>query len=45
MSYYCTQCKKEVDIDYENSGVRCPHCGQRILIKRRPTTITKIKAE
>ncbi len=45
MSYYCSQCKKDVDIDYESSGVRCIHCGQRILIKKRPTTTKKIKAE
>ncbi|WNY24640.1 DNA-directed RNA polymerase subunit P [Methanolapillus millepedarum] len=44
MSYYCTQCKREIDIDYENSGVRCSYCGHRILVKRRPTTRKKIEA-
>ncbi|MBO4302055.1 DNA-directed RNA polymerase subunit P [Methanosarcinaceae archaeon] len=45
MSYHCTHCKKEIDIDYESSGVRCPHCGNRILVKNRPVTTKRIKAE
>ncbi|MHC1631424.1 MAG: DNA-directed RNA polymerase subunit P [Methanotrichaceae archaeon] len=44
MAYKCTRCKKIVEVDYERSGIRCPHCGHRILMKERPTTIKRIKA-
>ncbi|MCL2550005.1 MAG: DNA-directed RNA polymerase subunit P [Methanimicrococcus sp.] len=45
MSYYCSHCKREIDIDYENAGVRCLYCGHRILVKKRPATIKRIRAE
>jgi len=49
MSYICARCKKPVDIDYEESGIRCPICGNRILVKERPTQvqseIKKVNAE
>jgi DNA-directed RNA polymerase, subunit RPC10 (contains C4-type Zn-finger) len=45
LSYYCSHCKREIDIDYENAGVRCLYCGHRILVKKRPATIKRIKAE
>ena len=44
MAYKCTRCKKIVEIDYENSGTRCPYCRHRILMKERPTTVKKMKA-
>ncbi|MEA3294852.1 MAG: DNA-directed RNA polymerase subunit P [Euryarchaeota archaeon] len=44
MSYICTRCKRVVEIDYESTGIRCPYCGHRILIKKRPTLIKKMEA-
>nr|WP_269850763.1 DNA-directed RNA polymerase subunit P [Methanosarcina horonobensis] len=43
MGYKCTRCKQKVEIDYEYTGIRCPYCGHRILVKERPTTIKRIK--
>jgi DNA-directed RNA polymerase subunit RPC12/RpoP len=25
-------------------GIKCPHCGQRILFKKRPQVIKRVKA-
>jgi len=44
MAYKCTRCKKIAEIDYEYSGIRCPYCGHRILMKERPTTVKKMQA-
>ncbi|ADE36322.1 MULTISPECIES: DNA-directed RNA polymerase subunit P [Methanohalophilus] len=45
MDYKCTRCKRAVEIDYQYTGIRCPYCGNRILVKGRPTTIKTLKAE
>ncbi|NLI62863.1 MAG: DNA-directed RNA polymerase subunit P [Methanosarcinaceae archaeon] len=45
MTYYCIRCKREMDINYEQPGVRCSYCGYRLLVKKRPQTIKRIKAE
>jgi len=34
-----------VEIDYEYSGIRCPYCGHRILVKERPVLVKQVKAE
>ncbi|HIH87184.1 MAG: DNA-directed RNA polymerase subunit P [ANME-2 cluster archaeon] len=44
MVYYCTRCKRLVEIDYEAMGIRCPYCGHRILIKQRPTLVKRVEA-
>ena len=44
VAYRCTRCKKTVEVDYEYSGIRCPYCGHRILMKERPTTVKRMKA-
>jgi DNA-directed RNA polymerase subunit P len=38
-------CKRDVEVDYSHHGVRCQYCGHRILIKKRPIVIKKLKAE
>ncbi|HID27852.1 MAG: DNA-directed RNA polymerase subunit P [Methanosarcinales archaeon] len=44
--YKCTKCKQKVEIDYENRGVKCYYCGNRILVKERPTgSIKRVKVE
>ena len=45
MGYYCAICKQDVEIDYELSGIRCSYCGHRILVKKRPTAVKKLKGE
>jgi len=42
MSYKCISCKKEIGTIEED--VRCPYCGQRILVKKRPDVIRTVKA-
>ena len=44
MSYVCGKCGKEVDSKGLDSlpGVKCPHCGYRILKKVRPPVVNKI---
>ncbi|MHA1369250.1 MAG: DNA-directed RNA polymerase subunit P, partial [Promethearchaeota archaeon] len=44
--YFCAKCKKEVHPDDLESlpGVKCPHCGSRILYKARPKLVRKVKA-
>jgi DNA-directed RNA polymerase subunit RPC12/RpoP len=41
--YYCLRCKKPVELDKKSAGIACS-CGCRILIKRPPTTVRRIKA-
>jgi DNA-directed RNA polymerase subunit P len=42
MSYKCFYCKKEVKKIEDR--VRCPYCGQKILVKVRPEIIKTVKA-
>ena len=44
MSYKCSRCKRDVQLD-EYSGVRCPFCGHRILLKERSGDIKEIEVE
>ena len=39
-------CMREVTRDMLNTlpGVKCPHCGYRILYKKRPPILKPIKA-
>lgn len=45
MSYKCTRCKRLVEINYKAIGISCNYCGHRILVKERPTSIKRIRAE
>jgi DNA-directed RNA polymerase subunit P len=42
--YYCERCRREVEIDYKYPGIRCQYCGHKILIKKRPSIIKRVKA-
>ena len=44
MTYKCSRCKRDVELD-EYSGVRCPYCGHRILLKERSGDIKTIDVE
>ncbi len=41
--YICRNCHKEVEDISE--GITCPYCGEKILIKKRPEVVKKVKAE
>jgi DNA-directed RNA polymerase subunit P len=42
MAYKCVKCGKETEKIIDR--VRCPFCGFRIFIKKRPQVIKKVKA-
>ena len=43
--YKCMSCGKDVEVDISVSRkVICPFCGYRILKKKRPVQIKKVKA-
>ncbi len=42
MSYKCINCKK--DVENIEGPIRCPYCGQRILVKKRPEVIKTVPA-
>lgn len=44
MSYKCSRCKRDVELD-EYAGVRCPYCGHRVLLKERSAAITEVDVE
>lgn len=41
MSYKCSSCKRDVDLEGEY-GIRCPYCGHRVLLKERSKIIATI---
>ena len=47
-SYVCArkECRKEIDEKKLATlpGIKCPYCGYRILYKKRPVIIKRIKA-
>lgn len=43
MGYKCGRCKKRVDFDAGNIGIRCPYCGSKIFYKERPTTAKRVR--
>ena len=46
MAYYkCGACKKRVEFNAQNIGIRCPYCGNKYFYKERPTVPKALKAE
>ncbi len=46
MAYYkCGACKKRVEFNAQNIGIRCPYCGNKYFYKERPTVPKTLKAE
>ncbi|MBR9707647.1 MAG: DNA-directed RNA polymerase subunit P [Candidatus Diapherotrites archaeon] len=41
--YVCSNCRRDIDALQENR-VRCPHCGYRLLFKRRPPVVKEVDA-
>ncbi|MHA1718933.1 MAG: DNA-directed RNA polymerase subunit P [Promethearchaeota archaeon] len=46
MEYVCAKCKTVISQESLNQlpGIKCPACGHRILYKKRPQVIKKVKA-
>ena len=44
MEYICYSCSKEVTDEDITKRIRCPYCGGKILFKKRPEVVKKVKA-
>ncbi|PKK86551.1 MAG: DNA-directed RNA polymerase subunit P [Thermoplasmata archaeon HGW-Thermoplasmata-1] len=44
MGYKCGNCKKTVEFDAQNIGIKCPHCGSKLFYKERPTKAKQLLA-
>lgn len=44
MGFRCLKCKSDVELDTQLRGVRCPYCGHRVLVKKRPANPKEVKA-
>lgn len=42
--YNCINCGKEVSEEELKKRIRCPYCGYRILLKRSPEIVKKVRA-
>lgn len=42
--YKCVNCGKEVSGEELSKRIRCPFCGYRILLKKRPEIVKKVKS-
>jgi DNA-directed RNA polymerase subunit P len=45
MAYKCGVCKKRVEFNAQNIGIRCPYCGSKLFYKERPTVAKALKSE
>jgi len=43
--YRCLKCGKDIDMKQVKDKIRCPYCGYRIIIKKAPTILVKVKAD
>ncbi len=43
-NYRCLKCGKVVQVDLRYEKVRCPFCGNKVLVKVRPPVIKRLKA-
>jgi len=41
--YRCGKCKRTVEFDANNIGMRCAYCGSKVFYKERPTVAKSIK--
>jgi len=44
MEYICYSCGKIVTEEDIVKRVRCPYCGGKVLFKKRPEIVKKVKA-
>ena len=42
MDYRCGKCRRNVEFDTNNIGMRCPYCGSKVFYKERPTGAKKV---
>jgi len=47
LAYECVKCGAVVslkELDLRGGGVKCTHCGYRVLKKKRPPVVKRVKA-
>jgi DNA-directed RNA polymerase subunit P len=42
--YRCFGCGKDISEEQLKGRIRCPYCGNRVLMKKRPEIPRKLKA-
>jgi DNA-directed RNA polymerase subunit P len=42
VDYRCGKCKRNVEFDTNNIGMRCPYCGSKVFYKERPTIAKRV---
>ena len=40
--YKCLKCGKDVELKQVKEKIRCPYCGFRVVMKKRPKTLIKV---
>jgi DNA-directed RNA polymerase subunit P len=43
--YKCLNCGKDIELKQVKDKIRCPYCGYRVIIKKVPKTLKKVKAD
>lgn len=43
--YKCLKCEKEIEFDQIKEKIRCPYCGYKVILKKRPKTVIKVDAK
>jgi DNA-directed RNA polymerase subunit P len=43
--YLCLSCKKEIEYEQIKDKIRCPFCGYKVIMKKRPKIVTKVPAK
>jgi DNA-directed RNA polymerase subunit P len=44
VGYRCGKCKRTIEFDAHNMGLRCPYCGSKVFYKERPTVAKTVEA-
>ncbi len=45
MRYMCPKCGNKFDQLPKEGGIRCPYCGNRIILKTRPPVVKVVIAK
>lgn len=43
--YKCLKCAKEIKSEELKERIRCPFCGYRIVLKKKPKKVIKVPAK
>lgn len=43
--YKCLKCGKDIELKQVKEKIRCPFCGYRVIMKKRPKTLVKVDTD